>query len=278
MRRRARISVLLGAVSCLAVSGCPGADNSTAGVPAAAGRAPPAAICGLSLPCTSVGPPGRDDYYGHMVAAAEPSRSNMVAIDDEARGCVSCVAPDTMFAALADDPESAHAVLLHLYVSLVQTAEDAQDALANESPPAPVEGWDGVQAWTTRTVTAASASHGGVSCSLLTTWCVSSPEFAYAFVAFAAKVLFREPLDEDPGDMKEMTVKLALALNPPGMLPVIIRFVRSGARVSARMKAVRDLCGGIAMPEVREVLEWVVAEDPWLRDRAAHCLEGAAER
>jgi hypothetical protein len=62
------------------------------------------------------------------------------------------------------------------------------------------------------------------------------------------------------------------------MLPVIIRFVRSGARVSARMKAVRDLCGGIAMPEVREVLEWVVAKDPWLRDRAAHCLEGAAAR
>jgi len=48
--------------------------------------------------------------------------------------------------------------------------------------------------------------------------------------------------------------------------------------LSARMKAVRDLCGGIAMPEVREVLEWVVAEDPWLRDRAAHCLDGAAER
>jgi hypothetical protein len=88
----------------------------------------------------------------------------------------------------------------------------------------------------------------------------------------------REPLDEDPGAVKEMTVKLALALDPPGMLPVIIRFVRSGAHVSARMKAVRDLCGGITRPEVREVMEWVVAEDPWLRDRAAQCLEGAAER
>jgi len=278
MRGRVWISLLLGTASCLVGAGCPGTDSSTTNVPAAARSAPPVAICGLSLPCTSVGTPGRDDLYGFMTASAEPNGSRVVVVDDEARGCVSCVAPDTMFAALADDTERAYAVLLHLYVSLVQTAEDAQDARANESPPAPVEGWDGVRVWTAQAVTAASTSHGGVSCSLLTTWCASSREFADAFVAFAAKVLFRKPLDEDPGAVKEMTVKLALALNPPGMLPVIIRFVRSGAHVSARMKAVRDLCGGIAMPEVREVLEWVVAEDPWLRDRAAHCLEGAAER
>jgi hypothetical protein len=158
MRRRAWISLSLWTVSSLVVSGCPGTDSSTTSVSAAAKTAPPVAVCGLSLPCTSAGPAGHDDLYGFMVGAAEPNRVRVVAVDDEARGCVSCVAPDTLFAALADDPESAYAILLHLYVSLVQTAEDAQDARTNDSPQASVEGWDRVRTWTAQAVTAASAS------------------------------------------------------------------------------------------------------------------------
>jgi len=210
-----------------------------------------------------------------MVAAAEPFHESVFAIDDATLGCISCVSPKRLFAEVADDPELARAVLLHVYVSLQQTM---QDALASSFPPKPDEGWEGIRTWTNRAVTEKAQARGVAKCSLLTTWCASSREFSAAFVFFADKLLFRAPLDDDPGDAKEMTVKLALALDPPGMLPVIFRFIRSGARISARMKAVRDLCGGVARPEVRQMLEWVVANDVWLRERASHCLEGTQER
>jgi len=226
-------------------------------------------ICGLALPCSSpvVGDP--HDLYGAMVVAFSEHGALLVA-DGRAADCVACTDPDAFFDTLLADPAGHQGALAHVYLSL---KEAAHEAFAGEQVEPTDSLWAELDDWTASMLQRSRELGEPPPCLLLTAHCTSRPEFIESFVAFLGEVLFREPLNADPGFQKEHAIKLALAANPPGGLEVVIRFVKTKAEVRARAKAVRDLCAYAPHDaEVAEALRWVVRNDEDLVDRARACL------
>jgi len=229
----------------------------------------PKQICGLRLPCKGTTVHGSHDLYGALKKGAEQGQPLLLSTSK--RGCLHCEDPARLFDAIAKDPGRNGGVLTHIYFAL---GEVARRAFARSRPKSIDAVLGTLHSWCDRSLREAREKPEPVGCDLLTAHCASSPGFATAFVAFAAKALWRAPADSDPGFVKERTVKLALFANPPGALPVVIRFIRSKARVRARMKAVRDICGYAAVSvEAKQALQWVQHNDPDLAPRAVKCLK-----
>jgi hypothetical protein len=271
--RRHGVAVALAAVCASASTGCGGQRALGARNPRSC-SATPATICGLALPCKGVAVRNSHDLYGAMVQGLEEAQPQVLS-NDRVSGCTTCAEPEAFFSSVQADPKAARQVLPHIYLSLIEAAREA----FRGAPPASAEAaWRGafgeVGRWSAARLARAREARSEIPCMLPTAYCASRPEFGEAFVRFAEKVLFQEPGDQDPGFVKESTVKLALTLGPPEALPVVLRFIRSGARARARWKALRDLCGIVRLREVRETFQWVARSDPEpdMRDRAASCL------
>jgi hypothetical protein len=119
-----------------------------------------------------------------------------------------------------------------------------------------------------------------IPASFLAVLCFTSPPYAAAFGPYAEAVLTRptppgarHAAELDPGFVKQAAVHLVVAAPEQRTLTTLLRFVRSGQRVGARMKAVRDLCAAAALPEVRATLDWVLTSDSELRNRVVRCRE-----
>jgi hypothetical protein len=258
----------LGCIAFLALS-CAGQRPPGSSAREEKGASSKESICGLNLPCAEAAG-GQESLYAAMVESAEVSQSKLLSMDKPRGGCFTCLEPKDVFASEEKDPEAARELLMHVHLSLKAVAGDA----FSESKPSSMDSVLGdLGAWSLGALQKAGESKTQVDCALLTAYCASMPGFGEAFVKFASAVLFQEPGDEDPGFVKEATVELALAFNPPGALPVICSFVKSGAKVRARMKAVRDLCAYKDRKEVMETLQWVIDHDPDLKERAQACFQ-----
>jgi hypothetical protein len=270
------MGTLIVATVCVAIlSGCGGSAAGPATTEIAAeGKpetdSPPGEqICGLALPCSSPEIDNPHDLYGAMVVAFSEHGALLVS-EGSSPGCVTCADPRAFFDALLDDPRGNQGALAHVYLSLAEVARARATA---GTPPSPATVWSDLHDQITADLESATGSSEPTTCGLLTAYCASTPLFVDGFATFLERLLFREPLDEDPGFQKEHAVKLALAANPPGGLEVIIRFIESGAAVRARMKAVRDICAYVPhYQEARAALEWVIDNDAKLADRARACL------
>jgi hypothetical protein len=275
VQRTSRTTILLVATIGLSVTSCGG---STA-IPAA-GEPPapetdeqllaPDQVCGLTLPCREPTVGHSHDLYGAMVAGLSPY-GELLFEQDQTAGCARCLAPESLFAELLDEPDANKGALAHVYLSLKEVGHAAFEGRSESSPDT---GWSYLHEWTGGVLHRARTTGDPPPCGLLSAHCASTPRFIAGYVGFLEQILFREPLDADPGYQKEHAVKVALAANPPGGLEVIVGFIKTRAEVRARMKAVRDICGYAEIyDEAREVLEWVVANDPDLAERARYCLE-----
>jgi len=255
-----------------ALIGCGGstAGGDAAGPPAAETPAPPRPeeVCGLTLPCSAPTVDNPHDLYGAMVVAF--SKHGALLVNEGSNpGCIACADPHEFFGVLLDDPRGHQGALAHVYLSL---ADVARSRSADAPPPSPATVWIDLHDRIATDLEAATGSGEPIACGLLTAYCASTPAFVDGFAAFLEQILFREPLDDDPGFQKEHAVKLALAANPPGGLEVIVRFIKTKAEVRARMKAVRDICAYVPhYPEAAAAIEWVIENDPDLAERARAC-------
>jgi hypothetical protein len=280
VRLEGKALALLVAGALLPITGC---GSSAAGPAAEEPAGPkeqqqasqPLEVCGLALPCAAPTVSGSHDLYGAMVAGLSP-RGALLFEQDQDAGCARCRPAEPLFADLLDEPGAHQGTLAHVYLSLQEVGHVAFEGHGASSP---ATAWAELHNWSTAALDGARGTGEPPSCELLSAVCASTPAFVESFVGFLEQILFREPLDADPGWQKEHAVKVALAANPPGGLEVIIRFIKTKAAVRARMKAVRDLCSYAAIyDEARAALEWVVDNDPDLADRARSCLEPATDR
>ena len=234
---------------------------------APAGLKAPKEICGLPLPCLRTVVRSHD-YHGMFKASAERYRRLMVGFPSSRKGCFVCPAPQVFFRSLLADPSTNGKGLMHILFALSAVRLPRKTGSGDS-------GFSVIHRVARRSIRRAQKSGQPVSCSIVTAFCVTRPAFAAAFRWFLPEILMRRPPDSDPGYAKEFAVRLAFGLDLPGTLPTIERFIRSRARVRARMKAVRGLCWRASKPAVRRILRWVVRYDPDLRHRAAKCLPGS---
>jgi len=246
-----------------------GTAMAAAPSPAEAGPPPGTGRCGLRLPCVSP-EVGSHDLYSALKRGLEQRAGLVLSTDDPQAGCFRCVPATELFAALRAEPGSHSGALSHVYLSL----RDSADRLFRDRPlDRSDEVWRELHQRCAAQLDELAGGREAPPCGLLTAYCASRPSFMAGLTAHAEQVLFTPPHDADPGHAKEQTVKLVLAIDPPGGLDVIIRFIRSRAHVRARMKAVRDICGYYERePAARQVVHWVVDHDPVLAERAASCL------
>ena len=226
-------------------------------------------VCGLKLPCTVGGVVHRHDYYSFFKGRAARYGRLVVRPDPTDRGCVSCVKPSDFFRSLIADPAGRGRALMHVIYAVGGVG---RRTVVRKRPTFDDRAWRQVHRWTTKALREAARKGVAVSCHLLSAHCASTPEFRAAFRRFLPRILTNPPRDGDPGFAKEFAVKLAVFLDPRGSFPALNRFIKSGARVRARMKAVRDLCVHVRNAKARKLLKWVVARDSGLRRRAQKCL------
>lgn len=265
-------SALLALAAVVAHLACAaGGGRAQAPGPDTAGKE--ARVCGLKLPCTAGGIVHSHDYYAFFRAAASGHGRIIAGQDPSDRGCVRCVNPAKFFGSLVSDPAGRGRALLHIIYAMGGVG---RGTIPGGKVPAGTPVWSRVHRWAVRALGEAVRSRRPPSCYLVSTYCASTPAFRKEFRRFLPRILSNPPRDGDPGFAKEWAVKLAVFLDPKGSFPALLRFVKSGARVRARMKAVRDLCAHVGLPKVRRLLEWVGDHDPALRVRAQKCLRGAA--
>lgn len=226
-------------------------------------------VCGVKLPCTVGGVVHRHDYHSFFRARTAGYGRIIVNPDPTDRGCVRCVNPSKFFRSLLSDPAGRGRALLHIIYAV---AGAGRRSAIRTRPTFDTRAWSRVYQRTGKTLREAARKGLPVSCHLLSAHCASTPGFRAAFRRFLPRILMNPPRHGDPGFAKEFSVKLAVFLDPKGSFPALSRFIRSGARVRARMKAVRDLCTYVGHPKVSKLLRWVEARDPGLRRRAQKCL------